>query len=73
MQWMKQRAVLCMDYQETFKSEEDYDNHNCPAHAKEEKNNDVEDTKPKMEPPENGECSSNGKRSPRSRIKKEPL
>ena len=66
-------SVLCMDCQETFKLEDDCDNHNCPAHTKEQKNNDVKDPKPKMEPPENGECSSNGKRRTRSRIKKEPL
>ena len=31
-------SVLCMDCQETFKSEEDCNNHNCPSHAKKQKN-----------------------------------
>ena len=64
-------SVLCMDCQKTFKSEEDYNNHNCAAHAEEQKKNDVEDRKPKIETPENRETSSNGKRRTRSRIKKE--
>ena len=66
-------SVLCLDCQETFKSEEDCNNHNCPAHAEKQKNNDVEDPKPKMEPQEIREPSSNGKRRTKSRIKKEPL
>ena len=39
-------SVLCMECNETFKSEEDCDNHNCAAHTKEQKKNDVEDQKP---------------------------
>ena len=30
-------SVLCMDCHETFKLEQDCDNHNCPAHTEEEK------------------------------------
>ena len=30
-------SVLYMDCQQTFKSEQDCDNHNCPAHAEEQK------------------------------------
>ena len=54
-------SVLCIDCQQTFKSEQDCENHNCPARTEEQKKSDVEDPKPKIETPENREKSSNGK------------
>ena len=65
-------SVLCMDCKKTFKSEEDCDNHQCPASV--QKN----PKKHKTEPQDNnegggeGECASCGKRNTRSsKIKKE--
>ena len=65
-------SVLCMDCQETFKCEDDCDNHQCPAQAPKPK----QKKQPKIEPHENfkggGEGSSGGKRNTRStQIKKE--
>ena len=63
-------SVLCMDCKETFKSEEDCDNHQCPASVQKQQK------KHKTEPQDNdegeGECASHGKCNTRSsKIKKE--
>ena len=67
-------SVLCMDCQQTFKTEVDCDNHDCPTLTPRKKQNDIQNPNIKTEcPPENGETSSNGKTRTRSKIKKEPL
>ena len=65
-------SVLCMDCKETFKSEEDCDNHQCPASVQKQPK------KHKAEPQDNdegegeGECASCGKCNTRSsKIKKQ--
>ena len=65
-------SIICMDCNETFKCEDDCDNHECPAQPPKPKQKKLPKTEPQESFESECESTSTGKRSTRStQIKKE--